>query len=189
MTKITKKREDGAAPAAPSLAITKRETLYDITAEYAAIRDALLDDPDLDLAARFEALADRLEQKVERIVGLIRSLEAEEEEAAVIAKRIAAWKKARTLSGERLREFLRSGLLMAQVKQVKGPGFTISITEPTAKSARLIIDPALLPDRFKREEVICRDIVDEGAVRLALERGEEIPGARLEPGEPRLQLR
>lgn len=160
--------------------------LYDLAIEYAEIGDAI-DDADGELTpeieARLDALSVSLEAKVDSCCALIRewSLTAEairEEERRLKARRDALDNRA-----ARLREYVTSCLDMAGRRKVTSSRFTASVRE--SRGAVSVTDIERLPAAFKFQRVD----VDKRALRAALDAGEEVPGAVVEPGRLTLTIR
>lgn len=155
------------------------QSLYDLT-DNALNLEALLEQVEsgADAAILQDALAANAEQiteKAEAYVRYIRNLEA----LAEIRKNEAAHLRERAEQAENRAKYLKNALFqtleaLGREKMDAGP-FSLSIVNNGGK-VPLNIDPdALVPADFQKVRVEW----DKDAVRLALEAGQEVPGASL----------
>ena len=144
-------------------------SLYDLDAALAELEQALLDaggELDDALDARYEALLDAREDKLEAYIALIRNFEASAEAYDAEIRRLQACQKALATSGRRLKDRLLASL------QRQG------VTEATTRLGRLRVlqasrravvlrdeDVERLPERFRRVTVAA----DLAALREALD--------------------
>jgi hypothetical protein len=156
--------------------------LYELTAEYAALADAVDTGDDLD--ARLAALEGAIERKVGGVVRVIRSLEAEVEALRAEERRLADRRHARERAAERLRAYLRDCLAGAGLSRVRSDVATVTLVPP---SERVVVDDeAAVPDEWCR---VRREVDKSRVLRAYLDYGECVPGTRIEMGEASVRIR
>ena len=143
---------------------------------FVELRDRLLsDEPDIDDLA----LADTLEGATdlnERIVGLCRAVRETRVLADGLAGMIgemAARKKRLEARADRLRALALWAMSAAALDRITAPDVTL--TRSAGKPSVHILDVAVLPAHFVRLD----PFPDRVAIRAALKRGEDVPGAML----------
>ncbi len=163
-----------------------KTTLYDLSAEIAAIEDALVESEGEitdDVAARLDALDMTFEAKVESIVQLYRNfiglgLAAEAEE-----ERLARLRQSRQNAAKKLKGYLHHCLERAGRPRVEGPGFKVRLQTSSTPSVTKLPPVGSLPERFLKPLPTDREI-DRRALVEAYKAGEPLPeGVEIEKGK------
>lgn len=158
-------------------------TLYELTAEIAAVRDAL-DEGNLtpEQETEITALLDRaleklLPAKVSRYCEAVQEFKAFEAACKAEEERIAARRKTAVNVRERMIARLKYGLETAGVDKVAAGTFTVALqSNPPACEVEQM---SAVPAKFL---VTPPPTVDKRAVLEALKRGEDVPGCVMTVG-------
>jgi uncharacterized protein YlxW (UPF0749 family) len=143
--------------------------LYDLTSDYAAIQEA---------AERGEDVA-AIESKAAGLVYVLANLEADAGALETEAKRLAAKRKTAEREVERVREYIRTCMVTAGVTRIKGPTFTITLSDGKPK----VVVHSLEAIKEAAPELVRRSVeesVDKAAVLERFTRdGECVPGTEI----------
>lgn len=156
--------------------------LYELRSEYVELRE--LAQQDMSEEDQRQALEDTLTGLRSEIVDklhaccvVVRELESEAAAIRTEEERLAARRRALDANADRLRAYMTVEMATMEMRSIRTPLFSLALQ--TNKAKLVIRDEATIPDP------LCRMIrkPDNQAVRDALERGEKIPGAHLEPSQ------
>lgn len=152
--------------------------LYQLADQYLAFARQIadLDVSEEALLGTLEDASGDLEEKAWNIGALIQQFEGD---AAVIKdaeQRMATRRKSLEGRVAWLREYLLVQLLRVDIHEIASPEFVIRIRDNPPKVA--VDDEAVIPEAFKREEVVVSVRKDE--IRKALLEGIPVPGTHLE---------
>jgi hypothetical protein len=159
--------------------------LFEIGADLEAL-EALLEqcggdisDPTVEsaIALWFEEVHGDLGDKLDRYVGLIRSLEALAEAREAEVKRMLELTRADRNKANNLKERLKYFFQSRDIGKYDTPHFRLALVKNGGPIPLHIEAGIELPARFRRERTIIED--DKEALRAALEAGEAVEGARL----------
>lgn len=162
--------------------------LYVLAAEYRAAADKL-SEMDIDaqtIADTLESISGDLETKAIGVAMVARNFDAsaaaiKEAEAAMAARRKALETRAASL-----RAYLLSSMKFTGISKIECPHFALTVRDnPPAVD---VFEPALLPAEFMRAPEPPPPAPDKAAIKDALKRGDDVPGARLTQGQ-RLEIR
>ena len=159
--------------------------LYEIAAQYAALADAGDLTPE-EQAAALSALDGELAAKVEACVAVTMNLNAEIDALEAACKRLTDRKKARVLTVDRIRGYVRTVMDLALVPKIKTPFATVSVRD--GNEHVVVVDEAAIPETFVREELV-RTVDKAGILKAYREDGECVPGTKIERGERVLTVR
>jgi hypothetical protein len=162
-----------------STQVEKKTTLYDLIVNAQLIVAALVESggeitPDIDAALNTHQLA--LSAKVDSYAFVEDQLETQ---ARVLKEReetVYKIRKGLENARERLRQNLKNGMKAMEMREILGNEFKYAISE---RKPRIVFEESLVPDQYKY--VVHQTLVDTEALLTALNRGESVPGARLEP--------
>lgn len=123
--------------------------LYGLTVDYLKLIDLLEEDPDNEaIKETIATLLLDLDDKAEDYVHVIRQLEADAEAAKLEKLRLARKQSAAENGAKRLREALKSAMLMTGKTKIKRPTCSLSIS--TRWETVLDVDVNDIPDEFKK---------------------------------------
>ena len=164
--------------------------LYDLAAGFNAIFDLVLDDTmDLDtLEEGLQSIECELEEKCANGIALIKSLETYAEAYAKEERRFQAQRQILENRIRRIKEWYRQNLdAMGKAKVATRYG-VMSVQGNGGKRPLAIDDESRIPELYL-VTVPAHKEVNRDALYAALDKGEEIPGAHLEPRGRGLRIR
>lgn len=156
--------------------MTEKKTLLNLSEDSARIEREIIENggeltPELN--AELESVGTALAEKIDSYYWRIKQLEAKAEFFKERAKEFSAVATSMNKYVKTMNERIKISMLNLGEKELKGDKFKFCIS---ATKAALVVDVALLPDRFK----IISYSADGDRIRNCIESGEEVPGARLE---------
>lgn len=149
--------------------------LYDLTEQYQDLLDMLEQDPDNEqLIPMLNGLEGAIEEKVENIIKIMKSLEAQEKAFDETIKSMTEKRTAIKNNIERLKVYTEKSLLAAGLEKVKGTLHSAWLQKN--KESVFVTDESLIPkDYFKTPEpVLVKNLLFED-----LKSGRRVPGAEL----------
>jgi len=121
--------------------------LYDLTMQYTDILSFLEDDADNEnLQTMLDGLEDKIEEKVENTVKIIKSLESDSVGIDAEIKRLTSRKSALTNNIGYLKQNIETSLIMVGADKIKGNLFTVSLQNNPFKVN--VIDEAWIPEYY-----------------------------------------
>jgi hypothetical protein len=147
--------------------------LYLLTGAYAQLLE--LAEEGEDVSAALAELDDAIEAKALGIVKVLAQLDANAEAASAEAERLAARAKALESNADRLREYVKAHMKAANIKSVKTPLFSITLSN--GKPRVVITDAGKVPPELMRQPKPPPPEPDKVAIlKLHQETGEIPPG-------------
>jgi hypothetical protein len=122
------------------------EPLYALTGAYAQLLE--LAELGEDVGTALAELDDAVQAKALNICKLLAQLDANAEAAGAEAKRLAARSKAFEANGDRLRQYIKDCMKAANIRSVKSPQFSITLSDGQPRVE--IKDLDAVPDEFVR---------------------------------------
>ena len=166
--------------------------LYELTALYARLLESdeeVIDEATGEVSHPFEAalteLSDAIEGKVEGCARVIRNLGADVDALKKEEERLYARRKSAENKVERLKEYLRVNMAIANKDRVKTALFSVTLGEE--KLVVDVFDDDLVPDDLRLEAK--KPAASKKAIEAAIESGREVAGARMVPGKRTLTIR
>lgn len=150
--------------------------LYELTKDYQTVLDLIADGSE-GLDDTLESLGGAIEDKVENIAKVIKTLEARSaaykaEEARMSTNRLGIDRNIK-----RLKDYAEQSLLSVGKRKIEGQLFTVSIQKNAARLE--ILDDTLIPECYQ----FLTTNIDKTMLKTALKAGEVIDGACLVQGE------
>lgn len=160
--------------------------LYQINAEIeqleVACEDGLLIDPETGELLTFEQALDRLRmertQKIENIALWCKNLASDAAALKAEEEQLAKRRKAAEAKSERLKAYLLSAMTQPDGKVLPFHGTRAVVSVRNNAPSVVISDEALLAMEFKIQKIEVK--ADKASIKEVLQRGIEVPGARLE---------
>lgn len=125
-----------------------------------------------------EALNDAIEEKVENIGKIIKTVEAEAAGLKAEEQRMAERRRSLEANIKRMKLYAEQSMLDVGMKKIKGALFTFSIQKNPPSIE--IVDEQYIPKAFYK---IQEPVLDKKAILEELKLGHEIEGAQLKQGE------
>lgn len=164
--------------------------LYTIAHEHRRMVEALTNTQDDAQTIRdtIEAESGALEEKAQRVAYAPKILEAEADAIEAAATEMMARAEAKRKRAEHVREYLKTCMEVAGVTLIECPQFAIRVKKNPPKVD--VWDEKQIPAKFWRmpEPKPPVKVVDKAAIKEAIKRGEEVPGAQLDSGT-RLEIK
>lgn len=156
--------------------------LYELRQEYQALAaraQEAADDPELVQAYEdtLSSLSGDIVDKVHACCIVVRSMEAEADAVKAEEERLYKRRKAVEAAADRLRAYMTVELATLGMLNVRTSLFTVSLA--TNKAKLVVTDESALPPTMFRSV----PKLDSEAVRAAIERGEKVDGAHLQPSQ------
>jgi len=166
-------------------------SLYQLTEELTA----LLNMADTEMSEDIEAamhehtalIAEAFDSKADGYAALIRTCETRANARYEESQRLTKLAQADEALATRLRKALLEAMQATGRKKVQTERFSLSVAQNGGKTPVVVTDEDALPAQFKVP--VWSERVDRDAIRDALERGETVEGATLQPRGFRLNLR
>lgn len=157
--------------------------LYEISKQFADLNELAEREelPEQLLADTLEGLTGDLQAKATNVAMLVRNLESDADTIDDAAKQLAARAQRVRSRAQRIRLYLQFCMESAAITKISCPWFTLAIVKNPKKV--VISERAVIPEKYMRQPPQPPPAPDKGALKDALERGENIEGVWLEQGE------
>lgn len=133
------------------------------------------DEMDLDvLEDTLVSLEEALEQKMEGLAYIKKSLDGEAAFIKLEEERLEKRRKAVENRSARLKKYMEDALKTAKLDKVKTPTITVSLRKSTAVE---IVDETAIPDTYKNTKTVTT--VDKKALGEVMKNDFDVPGAKL----------
>jgi hypothetical protein len=157
------------------------EPLWQISQELEALVDSLDTCPDElrpELEARVAQYLGAEVEKVDRIAAVLSSLDGVQANARAEIERLHQRQESAQRAAKRLEGYVLHVLRERGGRPLRGRNSTFSLRRTEALA---IVDPDLVPDKFKRTTITVD--VPKAPIKEALKAGEEVPGVVLQVNE------
>lgn len=164
-------------------------SLYELAGEYhqAAVTLSNMDMDEQTIADTLEGLSGALEEKAKNVAFFVRNLESTAEQIKLAEKQMADRRKAMENRAERIREYLKTNMELAGITQIECPHFKLSIKK---NPPSVVIDAeSQIPADYMTQPVAPPPAPDKKLIAQAIKDGFEVPGAHLETGKTRLDIK
>jgi len=167
-------------------------TLYELTGQYAELLSVIEsgDIPEEAISDTLEALGGELDEKIDSCACIVKQLDSEaaaiKSEKAALAERQSVKEHQR----DRLKDYIRQAMGLAGKKKVETSRNCVSVGKAQPKA--VITDLDALQSRkdiWKPYDYSKETNVDKAALKTLLQSGEQVPGAALQGGAPRLTIK
>ena len=156
--------------------------LYELSQNYIKALD-FLTDPEADLPIEaindtLEGLSGELEDKAVNVAKFLRNMEATAEAIKAAEEAMAKRRKALESRAKWLKDYLKGSMEYTGISKIECPFFKLTIQKnPEAVN---ILDEGAIPAQFKEQVITWK--LHKTAIKDAIKKGEEIPGAELTAG-------
>lgn len=156
--------------------------LYELSHSYLRALEAFTD-PEAHIPVEvvtdtLEGIEGELQDKAVNVAKFMRNLESFAEAIKAAEEQMARRRKAIEARAKWIRDYLKGNMEACGITRIESPWFCLSIQRnPPAVE---VFDPVAVPDEFKRPVVEIK--IDKTAIKEAIERGEDVPGAMLTRG-------
>ena len=163
--------------------------LYEIAEQHKQDLEALanLDLPAEVVADTLEGLGGELQTKAQNVALFIKNLDAYEIAIQYEIDRLTAKREKLDARVEHLCQYLKTCVEHAGVTKIETPLVNLTI-KPNPPSVE-VFQEALLPQKYYYQPPAPGPRPDKNAIKAAIKEGKDVPGARLETGKTRLEIK
>lgn len=123
--------------------------------------------------------------KRDRVAAFLRTTDAYKQHLLDESERLVAKAHRLELAQERLEEYVVRVMNFMDTKRLEGDTYSFQLVKNPSRV--VVTDVHALPISCTREHKTT--VADKGAIRATIEAGAEVPGAHIEPGQYRLEIR
>lgn len=167
-------------------------TLYELTAQYAELLNAIESEeiPEEAISDTLEALGGELDEKIDSVACIVKQLDSEagaiKAEKAALANRQSVKEHQR----DRLKDYIRQAMQLAGKKKIETSRNCVSVGKAQPKAVITNLDALRgREDIWKPYDYSKEANVDKTSLKTLLQAGEQISGAALQDGAPRLTIK
>lgn len=166
-------------------------TLYELTGQYAELLSAIEsgDIPEEAISDTLEALGGELDEKIDSVACIIKQLDSEA--AAIKAEKamLAGRQSVKEHQRDRLKDYIRQAMQLAGKKKVETARNCVSVGKAQPKAVITDLDALKSRNDIWKPYDYRETNVDKTSLKTLLQAGEQIPGAALQDGTPRLTIK
>ena len=166
-------------------------TLYELTGQYAELLSAIESGevPEEAISDTLEALGGELDEKIDSVACIVKQLDGEatniKAEKAALAERQSVKERQR----DRLKDYIRQAMQLAGKKKVETSRNCVSVGKAQPKAVITNLDALKSRNDIWKPYDYRETNVDKTSLKTLLQAGEQIPGASLQDGAPRLTIK
>lgn len=166
-------------------------TLYELTGQYAELLSAIEsgDIPEEAISDTLEALGGELDEKIDSCACIVKQLDSEA--AAIKAEKatLAGRQSVKEHQRDRLKDYIRQAMQLAGKKKVETSRNCVSVGKAQPKAVITDLDALKSRNDIWKPYDYRETNVDKTSLKTLLQAGEQIPGASLQDGTPRLTIK
>ena len=165
--------------------MTKLPTLYELEQDWDSLMELAESEPDMNLADTIEGMAGTLEEKRKAVGYYMENIRATVEARKAAAKRMTESAKTLETRHARLTDYLIQSMRKHGIDEIACPEWTLKLQQNPERVE--LDDDGIVPFHDGEGNELYRTIPerfehDKKAIKAAIQRGEDIPGAHLERG-------
>ena len=166
-------------------------TLYELTGQYAELLSAIESGgiPEEAISDTLEALGGELDEKIDNCACIVKQLDSEA--AAIKAEKatLADRQSVKEHQRDRLKDYIRQAMQLAGKKKVETSRNCVSVGKAQPKAVITNLDALKSRNDIWKPYDYRETNVDKATLKTLLQSGEQIPGASLQDGAPRLTIK
>lgn len=166
--------------------------LYDISAQYASFLAAVESGeiPDEAIEDTLSGLDGELDEKIDNIACIIKQLNAEADAIKAEKDVLAERQQIKVHKADRLKDYIRQAMALADKKKIETARNCISIGKPTPRAMITNLDVLRSTESvWKPYDYSKETNVDKNKLKEILQAGTIVPGAVMQDGAPRLTIK
>ena len=167
-------------------------TLYELTGQYIELLSAIEsgDIPEEAISDTLEGMTGEITEKIDNCACIVKQLDSEAAAIKVEKDALAERQKVKEHQRDRLKDYIRQAMQLAKQKKVETARNKITVGKPSQRAVITNIG-ALKSCKsvWKPYDYSKETNVDKATLKTLLQSGEQIPGAALQDGAPRLMIR
>ena len=166
-------------------------TLYELTGQYAELLSAIEsgDIPEEAISDTLEALGGELDEKIDSVACIIKQLDSEAIAIKAEKAKLADRQSVKEHQRDRLKDYIRQAMQLAGKKKVETSRNCVSVGKAQPKAVITNLDALKSRNDIWKPYDYRETNVDKTSLKALLQAGEQIPGAALQDGAPRLMIR
>ena len=166
-------------------------TLYELTGQYAELLSAIEsgDIPEEAISDTLEALGGELDEKIDSVACIIKQLDSEAIAIKAEKAKLADRQSVKEHQRDRLKDYIRQAMQLAGKKKVETSRNCVSVGKAQPKAVITNLDALKSRNDIWKPYDYRETNVDKAALKTLLQSGEQIPGAALQDGAPRLTIK
>ena len=166
-------------------------TLYELTGKYIELLSAIEsgDIPEGAISDTLEALGGELDEKIDSVACIIKQLDSEAIAIKAEKAKLADRQSVKEHQRDRLKDYIRQAMQLAGKKKVETSRNCVSVGKAQPKVVITNLDALKSRNDIWKPYDYRETNVDKTSLKTLLQAGEQIPGAALQDGAPRLMIR
>jgi hypothetical protein len=166
-------------------------TLYELTGQYAELLSAIESDevPEEAISDTLEALGGELDEKIDSVACIIKQLDSEAIAIKAEKAKLADRQSVKEHQRDRLKDYIRQAMQLAGKKKVETSRNCVSVGKAQPKAVITNLDALKSRNDIWKPYDYRETNVDKTSLKTLLQAGEQIPGASLQDGAPRLTIK
>ena len=166
-------------------------TLYELTGQYAELLSAIESDevPEEAISDTLEALGGELDEKIDSVACIIKQLDSEAIAIKAEKAKLADRQSVKEHQRDRLKDYIRQAMQLAGKKKVETSRNCVSVGKAQPKAVITNLDALKSRNDIWKPYDYRETNVDKTSLKTLLQAGEQIPGAALQDGAPRLTIK
>ena len=166
-------------------------TLYELTGQYAELLSAIEsgDIPEEAISDTLEALGGELDEKIDSVACIIKQLDSEAIAIKAEKAKLADRQSVKEHQRDRLKDYIRQAMQLAGKKKVETSRNCVSVGKAQPKAVITNLDALKSRNDIWKPYDYRETNVDKTSLKTLLQAGEQIPGASLQDGAPRLTIK
>ena len=166
-------------------------TLYELTGQYAELLSAIESGevPEEAISDTLEALGGELDEKIDSVACIIKQLDSEAIAIKAEKAKLADRQSVKEHQRDRLKDYIRQAMQLAGKKKVETSRNCVSVGKAQPKAVITNLDALKSRNDIWKPYDYRETNVDKATLKTLLQSGEQIPGASLQDGAPRLMIR
>ena len=166
-------------------------TLYELTGQYAELLSAIESDevPEEAISDTLEALGGELDEKIDSVACIIKQLDSEAIAIKAEKAKLADRQSVKEHQRDRLKDYIRQAMQLAGKKKVETSRNFVSVGKAQPKAVITNLDALKSRNDIWKPYDYRETNVDKTSLKTLLQAGEQIPGASLQDGAPRLTIK
>ena len=166
-------------------------TLYELTGQYAELLSAIESGevPEEAISDTLEALGGELDEKIDSVACIIKQLDCEAIAIKAEKAKLADRQSVKERQRDRLKDYIRQAMQLAGKKKVETSRNCVSVGKAQPKAVITNLDALKSRNDIWKPYDYRETNVDKTSLKTLLQAGEQIPGASLQDGAPRLTIK
>lgn len=166
-------------------------TLYELTGQYAELLSAIEsgDIPEEAISDTLEALDGELDEKIDSVACIVKQLDGEATNIKAEKAALADRQSVKEHQRDRLKDYIRQAMQLAGKKKIETSRNCVSVGKAQPRPVITNLDALRDREDVWKPYDYKETNVDKTSLKTLLQAGEQIPGAALQDGTPRLTIK